>query len=116
MLIFPVSFLVNNVVYWVWGSFFVLLDHTGWLSEYKVQPQTNQPPDRNHFLATVKQVFLNQVLFMPPFVTIGFFALQIFGPTLDLNRFTQVPTFERMILEFVAHDIIFEFAFFFSHR
>jgi hypothetical protein len=107
---------VSNVAYWTWGSFYVLLDHTGWLSQYKVQPQTNQPPDRALFLATVKQVFLNQVLCNPPFAMSGFYALQIFGPTLDFSRFTQVPTFERLLLEVVFHDFAYEVGFFFTHR
>jgi transposase InsO family protein len=43
------SYVVSNGVYWIWGGFYCLLDYTGWLSRYKVQPGTNQPPDRAQF-------------------------------------------------------------------
>jgi len=45
----PVLFYVGGVqaiilsVYYIWGGFYSLLDVTGCLSQYKVQPGTNQP-------------------------------------------------------------------------
>jgi len=44
------SYIVSHGVYWIWGGFYCLLDYTGWLSRYKVQPGTNQPPNRAQFL------------------------------------------------------------------
>lgn len=44
------GFTITTAVYWLWGSFYCLLDWTGWLSRYKVQPGMNQPPNRAKFL------------------------------------------------------------------
>jgi hypothetical protein len=43
------SFTSSSIFYWAWGGFYCLLDWTGWLSRYKVQPGMNQPPDRAKF-------------------------------------------------------------------
>lgn len=44
------GFVISWGVYWGWGGFYCLLDRTGWLSKYKVQPDTNMPPDTKKFM------------------------------------------------------------------
>jgi len=41
---------VTLTVYWGWGGFLCLMDRTGWLSRYKVQPGTNEPPENAKFI------------------------------------------------------------------
>jgi len=93
-----------------------VLDKTGWLSHYKVQPGTNSPPDSAKLAATVKRVFYNQIFYSTPFIAVAFYALHIFGPTVNLGRYLQVPSFERLILEFAFHYIAYEIGFYYSHR
>jgi fatty acid hydroxylase domain-containing protein 2 len=47
---------VTLFFYWGWGLFFSILDMTGWLSKYKVQPGTNQPPDTKRFIKVISLI------------------------------------------------------------
>jgi len=55
--------LVTMTVYWGWGGFYCLLDRTGWLSRYKVQPGTNQPPDTAKFIKVRTFVFISYIIY-----------------------------------------------------
>jgi hypothetical protein len=94
----------------------MLLDETGWLSKYKLQPGMNEPPSPLKLAETVKSVIINQIFISTLFIASGYYSLQIFGPTLDLERFLQVPSFERIILELCFSDLVYEVSFYYSHR
>lgn len=62
------SVTISTSVYWIWGGFYCLLDFTGWLSRYKVQPGMNQPPDREKFLKVTLFQKSYRLKFTPEFV------------------------------------------------
>jgi fatty acid hydroxylase domain-containing protein 2 len=109
--------LVAHGVYWLWGSFFMLLDYTGWLSQYKVQPNTNQPPNPVKLAATIQQVLSNQFLISVPYSAFAFCLINFTGSSaIDLDRYLQVPTFEWLLLEVVFHEFAYEVSFYITHR
>lgn len=111
------TLLVGHGVYWLWGSFFIMLDYTGWLSHYKVQPNTNQPPNAAKLAATIKQVLLNQLVISVPFSVFAFYLLKLSSPrAIDLDRCLQVPSFEWLLLEVVFHEFAYEVSFYLTHR
>ncbi|XP_065349651.1 fatty acid hydroxylase domain-containing protein 2-like [Cloeon dipterum] len=107
---------ISTVVYWLIGSFFIVLDNTGWLSKYKVQPGTNQPPDSAKLRKVIITVLKSQLLFATPYTVLGYFALQIVGGPMTMQRLLQVPSLERILLELAFHDFVYEVTFYLSHK
>ncbi|XP_059485511.1 fatty acid hydroxylase domain-containing protein 2-like [Neocloeon triangulifer] len=53
---------VSITGYWIVGALFHLLDVTGWLCEYKVQPETNHPPPSLKLKKALRSVLFNQLV------------------------------------------------------
>ncbi|XP_059480663.1 fatty acid hydroxylase domain-containing protein 2-like [Neocloeon triangulifer] len=110
------TLLVSVVVYWVWGGFYVLLDLTGWLSRYKVQPGTNQPLDQGRLVSTILRVIFNQTIVSLPAAVIAFYLAKFTGRLLPFRDLIHVPPFSQVLLEMPLLILCHEFAFYYSHR
>jgi fatty acid hydroxylase domain-containing protein 2 len=100
----------------MWGSFYIILDVTGWLSKYKVQPGTNQPIDPRRLTNTILQVLLNQTLVALPVAVAAFQLAAVTGNLLPFEELRKVPPFGRILLEMPLLVMCHEFAFYYSHR
>ncbi|XP_059485576.1 fatty acid hydroxylase domain-containing protein 2-like [Neocloeon triangulifer] len=109
------TFFVVTGSYWVLGGFFMILDQTGWLSRYKIRPGINQPPDARELGKVVCTVLFNQIIIVLPYTTMSYYAMQIRAGPMSQERLCEVPSFERMALELVFNDIIFDITLYSSH-
>ncbi|XP_065331653.1 fatty acid hydroxylase domain-containing protein 2-like [Cloeon dipterum] len=110
------TILVSLVVYWLWGSFYILLDLTGWLSSYNVQPGTNQPLNRKRLANTILQVLINQTVVSFPAAVAAFYLADYTGNLLTFDQLKRVPPFSQVLIEFPLLVLCHEFAFYYSHR
>jgi fatty acid hydroxylase domain-containing protein 2 len=102
--------------YWLWGSVYIVLDLTGWLSRYKVQPGTNQPPDGGKFTKMLAQVLFNQVVIGALLAWLSYQTILWMGANLDHKSLRTMPTYTRVIAEVPFHIMSQEFGFYYSHR
>lgn len=102
--------------YWTWGSVYIVLDLTGWLSRYKVQPGTNQPPEPSKFAKMLMQVLFNQVVVGGLLAWLSCQAFIWLGANPDHETLRTMPTYTRVIAEVPFHIMSQEFGFYYSHR
>jgi fatty acid hydroxylase domain-containing protein 2 len=83
------------------------------LQKYKIQANTNTPLDMKKFFSTMKVAFRNY-FFVSFSTSIGSTIIDAnFGSNIDLR---VVPTFKKLLIDFIAYQLIFETIFYYSHR
>jgi hypothetical protein len=102
--------------YWLWGSVYIVLDLTGWFSRYKVQPGTNQPPERTKFAKMLAQVLFNQVVIGALLAWLSYQTMLWLGANYDHESLRTMPTYTRVIAEVPFHIMSQEVGFYYSHR
>ncbi|XP_065353225.1 fatty acid hydroxylase domain-containing protein 2-like [Cloeon dipterum] len=107
---------VTLCVYWIWGGFYCILDWSGLFSKYKVQPDTNQPPNSEKFSKAVLHVLFNQFVVGIPVAYAGFYLTQNSGKLLTPEQLRVLPSFYRVLLELPFHIFCQEVGFYYSHR
>ncbi|XP_063708306.1 fatty acid hydroxylase domain-containing protein 2 isoform X1 [Culicoides brevitarsis] len=102
-------------VYWLFGGLYTILDVTNkpaCLRKYKIQPNTNEPVDKQQLRKVITQVLINQFLIGIPMAVISF-------PLVEKNCFADVrelPTFHYVLAELAFFIIVEEIGFYYSHR
>ncbi|XP_059485931.1 fatty acid hydroxylase domain-containing protein 2-like [Neocloeon triangulifer] len=110
------TLVVQTLAYWVWGSFYIILDLTGWASRYKVQPGTNQPPEMGKFIKSVAQVLFNQFVIGALLAWISYEVFVSTGAALSHEMLRTMPSYSRVIAEVPFHIMGQEIGFYYSHR
>jgi methylsterol monooxygenase len=79
------------------------------MEKYKTQPGTNQPLDRKKFFKSMILVVFNQVILS----SIGHFYI---AQMRNYPNIRETPTFSRLLFDLIAFGIVYEYAFFYTHR
>lgn len=107
--------LLTTTLFWTIGLLFIIIDKTGrpkFMQKYKIQPGTNEPVEEERLSSAIKRVLFN------------LFVVQVIMHEL-LARFMKMrgyqdtkvlPSFHRVILEFVGCLLINEVLFYYAHR
>lgn len=106
------------VYYWTIAGLYLIFDCTQWpgfISRYKIQPDTNNPVNTDDLLKVVKVVLINQLIVNTIVITLVVFILDELH-VLETIDFKAVPTFPKLMLELVACGVFYEIVFYYSHR
>eukprot|EP00116_Pleurobrachia_bachei_P007535 sb/3467797/ len=99
----------------VFNAVFLFCDITGkpsWLLKYKVQEGKNEPVDQKKLWSCIRTSAFN-LLIVSPVVTLVLYPMAL---ALGSYHKGQLPTFERLLLEFVVFTLVEEVLFYYSHR
>ncbi|CAB3367611.1 Hypothetical predicted protein [Cloeon dipterum] len=107
---------VSGVVYWTVSGLFMLIDFSGLLAAYKVQPGTNQPPSAPRLSNAARVVFVNQVVgFL--FGLVAFeFGRWLNGREIDPEVVAVLPSIPTMLQHLMLTFAFREIFFYYSHR
>lgn len=103
-------------VYWFVGGLFVLMDLTlkpEALRRYKVQPNTNEPVDKQKLTNAVRVIVRNQIVIGVPLALIAYYMKKAKGFPED---FRDVPDFPRVVVDLIVCILVDEIGFYYSHR
>ncbi|XP_068220553.1 fatty acid hydroxylase domain-containing protein 2-like [Palaemon carinicauda] len=107
--------IMSYCVYWGVGTLYLLLDVTSlhsFAKRYKMQPGTNEPPQFRALLKTFGLVSFNQIFAGVPFMSAGYYLLQVRG----YDRSQQLPTFHWVLFELSIYVLFIEIGFYYAHR
>ncbi|XP_059485446.1 fatty acid hydroxylase domain-containing protein 2-like [Neocloeon triangulifer] len=110
--------IISTVVFWIVGTSFLLLDFTGWLSKYKVQPGTNEPPKAPRLTKAAIWVLINQFCVGAPLGVLGYEVLRLTSTQeqISLDKFEELPSISTLLFELAAFMTIREVIFYYGHR
>ena len=116
--------IVANLTFFGLGALYAWLDfgHIPWFKKYKIQPGTNDAPDKAKFANLVKQVVINQTIVQIPTLFVFYHLIawrnKHFPPLIVSQRYEvgTLPEFHWALLEFAVFVLAEEFAFYYSHR
>jgi fatty acid hydroxylase domain-containing protein 2 len=105
-------------LYWTLGLLFTLLDFTGWLSKYKVQPGKNSPPSSVKFVNVIKVVLFNQLVVGAPLAIFVYeFTKFVTGRELTSDeRLRTIPSFSTFALQLLFMFISRDFIYYYIHK
>lgn len=109
------TIILTTLVYWTFGSLYIFLDITNrpkFLRKYKVQPETNEPVDRQRLIYVIKTVLINQFLVGVPLTVLSYRAMTSRG----FAPIRQLPSFPSVLLDLFVFIIVEEIGFYYSHR
>jgi len=121
--IFGTAF-VANLTFFGLGALYAWFDFgkISWIKKYKVQPGTNDSPEKEKFINLVKQVVINQTIVQIPTLFV-FYQMTVwrnrhFKPLLVSEQYEvgTLPEFHWALIEFAVFLVAEEFAFYYSHR
>lgn len=102
--------------YWLIGGLYLTMDMTlspTALRKYKVQPQTNEPVDKDALIDAVKVILFNQIFVGIPLTIVSFYLKQ---RKAFPENFREVPSFEKVVVDLVVCILVDEIGFYYSHR
>lgn len=104
--------------YWSWGLVFTLLDYTGWLSKYKVQPDKNHPPSSSKIVNAIKVVLFNQLVVGAPLAMFVYeFAKLVTGRDFHTDEgLRNVPPISTFALQLLSMFVAREFIYYYIHK
>jgi hypothetical protein len=104
--------------YWTSGLFFTLLDHTGWLSKYKVQPGKIHPPSSAKIVDSIKVVLFNQLVIGAPLAMFVYeFAKLVTGRDFHTDEgLRNVPPITTFVLQLLSMFITRDFIYYYIHK
>jgi sterol desaturase/sphingolipid hydroxylase (fatty acid hydroxylase superfamily) len=107
--------LYGTIVYWLAGFPFSVLDFGNfeWTKRYKIQPNTNQPVNKNKFIKAVLQVLFNQFVVGPLMASVMMPILRYRGVNFTAENIPGLATFLRHL---VGYAVCEEIGFYYSHR
>lgn len=105
------------MTYWTVSGLFLFFDLThmpSFLLKYKIQPQSNDPVDKDKLRKAIcvvlfNQLVLNTVIFASIVLAFEYFEL---WDRIDM----KVPSFPRLMTNLIACVLIYDVIFYFSHR
>lgn len=107
---------LNGIIcFVVFNSVFLFCDITGhptWLLKYKVQDGKNQPVDKDRLWSCIRTAAFNLGVISPIF-TLVFYNFAVY---FNAYHKGELPTFERILIEFFVFNIVEEIFFYYSHR
>ena len=107
--------ILGPLVYWSFGLLYTFLDVTvkpESLRRYKIQPGTNEPVSKKRLMQVIAQVFINQSV-VQYLASLVFYKLAV---ARGIGIGLKLPTFERVIAEFVMMVLVEEIGFYYTHR
>jgi len=108
------SYVVSSCVYWGVGLLYLLCDFTlapQVLRQYKIQPGTNEPIDREKMNQMLKTVSFNWFVINPAFSYCSY-LLHLHRGVPDI---AVLPSFHRVLLELLVILLVEEVVFYYSH-
>jgi len=102
-------------LYWAVGAIFIIMDITNkpsFFRKFKTQPSEHVPLDKIKFFKASLRVLFNQVFVGIP-VT---YLLYLLSKSVVMPDIRVVPTFKKLMLDLLIMGIIYEIAFYYSHR
>ncbi|XP_063681828.1 fatty acid hydroxylase domain-containing protein 2-like [Bolinopsis microptera] len=109
---------LNGIIWFtVFNAFFLICDITGhpaWLLKYKVQDAKNQPVDKKKLWSCIRTAAFNLGVVSPVCSLVVYLATSYSGWYDDC--YGELPSFERILVEFLVFNIIEEIFFYYSHR
>jgi len=113
-----------NLTFFGLGSLYAWFDFSNisWIKKYKIQPGTNDSPDRQKFIGLVKQVIFNQTVVLLPYLfvihRINIWRQQKAGPLFNNSNYDlhTLPEFHWVLAEFAVFMLVEEVGFFYSHK
>jgi len=108
------SYFVSVFVYWTVGLIYTYIDVTmtpEFLRQYKIQPDTNEPIDRQKLKRLIIRVFLNWAILNPVF-SYCFYHLHMMRGISDIPN---LPSFHRVLGELIIFLIVEEVLFYYTH-
>jgi len=108
------SYVIPICLYWLYGSFYLYFDlqENSMLRRYKVQPEKNEPVDREKLWVCIKTVLFNQAVVSLP-ISFGFYYLyQWRGCSMTL----PLPSFKAFLCQMGFCILFEEILFYYSHR
>ncbi|XP_041357077.1 fatty acid hydroxylase domain-containing protein 2-like [Gigantopelta aegis] len=109
------TFIVTNLVFWLFNILLMVLDLTGWpaiLKCYKIQPDKNNPLSKADLLRVVYRVSFNSLCLSLPLMVIMYWMYKLRGCEFG----GELPTFHWVLLELTIFTMVEEVAFYYSHR
>lgn len=105
------TFFLTNAIYFSAGSLYTYMDFSLANREYKVQPGTNEPIDKQKFWKMFWDVVYNQTVIQLPFNLATFYAMQWRG----IPDIRELPSFHTVILELIGFLLVEEVLFYYTH-
>ncbi|XP_057376864.1 fatty acid hydroxylase domain-containing protein 2-like [Daphnia carinata] len=108
--------LVIQIPFWTIGGIFIFIDYFNWpkwLRKYKVQPGTNEPLDLYRLVETIKVVMINQWFISNPLFFISYYVKKLTNTMPDMY---DLPSAQRILIEFLIIMVIDEIALYYLHR
>jgi len=108
------SFLLSSAVFWGVGLIYTYFDLTmapGFLRKYKIQPEANEPMDKQKFKRLLATVVFNWTVINPVF-TYCVYRLHLRRGVPDI---ATLPSFHRVLGEIVIILLVEEVFFYYSH-
>lgn len=102
-------------LYWVVGAIFIIMDITNkpsFFRKFKTQPSEHVPLDKIKFFKASLRVLFNQVFVGIP-VT---YLLFLLSKSVVMPGIRVVPTFKKLMFDLLVMGVIYEIAFYYSHR
>ncbi|CRK96634.1 CLUMA_CG009913, isoform A, partial [Clunio marinus] len=104
--------------FWIVAGIFLVYDLTQWpkyLRRYKIQPNMNNPVDREKLRKVIKAVALNHLFLNTSVIGVGIFLLDKYH-YIDKMDFYAVPSFPKLLIGHLGCVLIYEMIFYYNHR
>jgi len=108
------SYCMTSLAFWPLGLLYLMCDLSltpQWMRQYKIQPGTNEPIDRNKLKKLLMVVIFNWVVLNPTF-SYGMWFLHEWRGITDIR---VLPSFHRVLLELIICVLVEEVMFYYSH-
>lgn len=111
------TFILTTAEYWILSILYMISDTTKWpkfMVKYKINPDEMESPytDKSRISRVIQNVLINQTIISLP---IGYLSLKI-GQFRGFSPIQELPTFSRIIQDFVLLIIFEEIGFYYVHR
>jgi fatty acid hydroxylase domain-containing protein 2 len=106
------------LAYWILGGIFFIFDwfrRPEMIRNYKIQPGSNDPLDKQKLLKTVKVVLFNQLVISTASFGLTAASYELTG-SWDSFDVTTVPSFPKLMLNLIVCAMIYDLIFYCNHR
>jgi len=107
------TFTLTTVVYWSVGLIYLYFDLLSpeWMRQYKIQPGTNQPIERNKLKNLILVVLFNWFVIQPVFS----YSMWFLHDWRGMPNMRVLPSFQRVLAELIVCVLVEEVMFYYSH-
>jgi len=108
------AFIVPSILYWIYGIVFSYFDlqTNSFLRSWKIQPDKNDPLERERLLECIKVALFNQFIITPPVGLVFYYLYRWRGCSMTL----PLPSFNSFVFQIAMCILVVETLFYYFHR